>query len=62
MYTNLKSALVGCQQRFKSGEDPLQHYALVATLEHEKNDVQIYEAVKVQLQVQQARSRARLRS
>ena len=54
--------LVGCQQRFKSGEDPLQHYALVATLEHEKNDVQIYEAVKAQLQVQQARSRARLRA
>jgi len=54
--------LVGCQQRFKSGEDPLQHYALVATLEHEKNDVQIYEAVKTQLQVQQARNRARLRA
>ena len=50
--------LVGCQQRFKSGEDPLQHYALVATLEHEKNDVQIYEAVKAQLQV---RSRTRIR-
>ena len=50
--------LVGCQQRFKSGEDPLQHYALVATLEHEKNEVQIYEAVKAQLQV---RNRTRVR-
>jgi subtilisin family serine protease len=60
--TRLFHVLVGCQQRFKSGEDPLQSYALVATLEHEKNDVQLYEAVKTQLQVQQARSRARLRA
>jgi hypothetical protein len=54
--------LVGCQQRFKSGEDPLQHYALVATLEHEKSDVQLYEAVRTQLQAQQVHNRARLRS
>lgn len=54
--------LVGCHQRFKSGEDPFQRYALVASLEHDKTDVTIYEAVRVKLQAQRIMNRTRLRS
>jgi len=53
--------LVGCQKRFPSGEDAFQRYALVATLEHERNDVQLYEAVRTQLQARRVQTRARVR-
>ena len=53
--------LVGCQKRF-SGEDPFQRYALVASLEHEKTDVRLYEATRILIPAQRVRNRARLRS
>ncbi len=52
--------LVGCQKRF-SGEDSFQRYALVATLEHDKTDVQLYEATRILIPAQRVQNRTRLR-
>lgn len=52
--------LVGCQKRFP-GEDPFQRYALVATLEHEKTDVRLYEPTRLLIPAQRILNRPRVR-
>ncbi|WP_426061496.1 S8 family peptidase [Hymenobacter sp. B1770] len=52
--------LVGSHKRF-SGEDSFQRYALVATLEHDKTDVRIYDPVRVLIPAQRITNRTRLR-
>lgn len=53
--------LVGCQKRF-DGEDSFQRYALIASLEHEKTDVRLYEATRILIPAQRVQNRTRLRS